>query len=796
MTTIYLICNSHIDPIWQWNWEEGVGAAIATFRSVVKLSSEYDFVFCHNESYLYEYVEKYEPQLFGEIRELVKRGKWKIMGGWYLQPDCNLPSGESIFRHIERGRKYFGEKFGVKNTTAVNLDPFGHSKGLVQILNLCGYDSYLIKRPEPELFPAADDLFWWKGFNGSKVKVYRVERYGTLMGHALEHVKYLRKYFEGKDNFIAMIGLGNHGGGLSRRDLTDIACYDANDVKLRYSCPEDFFSEHIPHVCIEESLNHVFPGGYSSLSALKRKHIELENALAVTEGIAVLAEIKHGKRYEEEKIEEAVSDLLINEFHDVLPGTLIKSGENAVISQLEHGIETLNKVFANAFFRIMMEEKAAEEGTYPIFIYNPTPYERGMCAEAEFTLCPSNDDPADDSIIRVFAEDGKELISQSVKEESNLNWDCRQRVAFDCVLKPYSVNRFYATATKTTAQKKHYSALEVRGRVCARVDCKSGRLNGFSADGEEYLDPSGVALTIYEDNPDPWGMAEDQQSGIGSDKKYFNLSETPRGAFKGMRPVQTVEQGDVYTATESFFDYGGNTARIKCIMYRNQPYTDIEADLHFDDADKAIRLEIPLIRGGKYIGQTMFGTQELPRDGKECVSHRFVAVKGSNGKCFAVFNNCTYGSRFEDNKICITLLRGVGYCVHPLKDREIMPENRYVNRADIGEHRYFFRLAVCNTDELGKLADEFNKKPYVINYFPAGKIKAKREPFVEITNHAITLSSLRKRNGEYILRLFNSAEKRITACVKVGGNSARLTFNPFQIRTFRITESGLAEIEW
>lgn len=127
MKELHLICNAHLDPIWQWEWEEGAAAAISTFRSAADLAEEFDYIFCHNEVTLYKYIEEYAPTLFDRIKELVRKGKWHIMGGWYLQPDCNMPSGESFVRQIKMGQKYFYEKFGVKPTTAINFDSFGHS---------------------------------------------------------------------------------------------------------------------------------------------------------------------------------------------------------------------------------------------------------------------------------------------------------------------------------------------------------------------------------------------------------------------------------------------------------------------------------------------------------------------------------------------------------------------------------------------------------------------------------------------------------------------------------------------
>ena len=149
MKKVHLICNAHIDPIWQWDWQEGASAVLSTFQSAVNLAEKHDYIFCHNEVTVYKYVEEYAPELFSKIQKLVKKGKWHIMGGWYLQPDCNMPSGESFVRQILEAKRYFLEKFGVYPTTAINFDPFGHTVGLVQIMKKCGHSPQIA---EPVLF--------------------------------------------------------------------------------------------------------------------------------------------------------------------------------------------------------------------------------------------------------------------------------------------------------------------------------------------------------------------------------------------------------------------------------------------------------------------------------------------------------------------------------------------------------------------------------------------------------------------------------------------------------------------
>lgn len=154
MKRVHLICNAHLDPVWLWRWQEGCTEALSTFRTAEAFTEEFpDFVFNHNEAILYEWVKENEPELFARIQQKVKEGKWHIMGGWYLQPDCNMPNGESIIRNISEGHRFFEKEFGVRPTTAINFDSFGHSVGLVQILNQAGYDTYVVCRPAKAQFP-------------------------------------------------------------------------------------------------------------------------------------------------------------------------------------------------------------------------------------------------------------------------------------------------------------------------------------------------------------------------------------------------------------------------------------------------------------------------------------------------------------------------------------------------------------------------------------------------------------------------------------------------------------------
>ncbi len=358
MKKLHLICNSHLDPVWQWDWNEGVAATIATFYQAAKFCDEYDYIFCHGESILYEWIEKYEPELFEKITNLIKAGKWHVMGGWYLQPDCNAPSGESFVRQIKLGQSYFKKKFGVSPKVAINMDSFGHSIGLVQILKKTGYEGYLICRPEKH--DQKEDLreFNWRCKEGSEIKVARAEDetiYCSMFGHALNDVNRKAKHYEDLEVGVALWGVGNHGGVNSKIDLDDLEklIKESKDVEILHSTPEKYFADIHPTKAVEYSLQPKLKGSYSSMSRIKKTFCELENALDRTERITTVA-VQNGLiKYDEEKFTEVEKALSRMEFHDVLSGTCCQDGEKSTLNTARGALSTLYELYNDAFFALI-----------------------------------------------------------------------------------------------------------------------------------------------------------------------------------------------------------------------------------------------------------------------------------------------------------------------------------------------------------------------------------------------------------------------------------------------------------
>ena len=146
--TIYLVANAHIDPVWLWRWQEGCSELRSTCRAAVDfLENDSELTFSRSSAGDLRWIEDLEPALFERMRKLVKRGQWENVGGWWTQPDCNIPCGESFIRQGLYGQPFFRDKLGGAALTGYNVDSFGHNANLPQILKGCGLDRYVFMRP-------------------------------------------------------------------------------------------------------------------------------------------------------------------------------------------------------------------------------------------------------------------------------------------------------------------------------------------------------------------------------------------------------------------------------------------------------------------------------------------------------------------------------------------------------------------------------------------------------------------------------------------------------------------------
>lgn len=812
---LHLVCNAHIDPVWQWEWEEGAAETLSTFRIAADFCEEYDsFVFCHNEALLYKWVEEFDSELFEKIRELVKKGKWHIMGGWHLQPDCNMPSGEMFVRQILSGRQYFKEKFGVEPKVAVNVDPFGHSRGLVQIMKKTGYEGYMFMRPSPEFLTLPANSFKWKGYDGSEVIATRISYgYNSGKGQAADKVSRILRECEDEDFYLCFWGIGNHGGGPSKKDLDDLTKLIEDEKKngngIIHSTPEEYLEElkktELPTV--ERSLNPWAVGCYTSQVRIKQQYRRAENEYILTESICAHAASLGLAAYPEKELYEALYDIMTVQFHDMLPGSSIQPAEEMGLRMLSHAIEILSRIKFKAFTALLGGQKKADPDKIPVFVYNPYPYEISGDCIAEFSLW----DQVRDFVFmspELYDENGSPVKAQCEKENSSVPCEWRKRIVFNTTLKPQAVSRFDC-AFKRIPKKPKKELLEENGKLVyntnglrVAVDEKTGLLSSLVKDGVSYIGEASFKLEVYKDSSDPWMMTEiGWHEKIGEFKalspeevkEYYCVNEP-------IPPVRVIEAGDVRTVIEAAFGYKKSNAVVKYIISDCGDFS-VDIRVNWNEKQELVKLSVaPAFKTDSLIGETAYGREELKRDADENVSQKYIAASGE-GKCFATANSGTYGSSFdgERNELKLTLLRSASYCAHPIDDRTVLPQDRMSPYMEQGERDFSFGFIFGEKEEILKcaprFAQHFNLKPFVVSVYPTGKGEKPASPLTLSGSEAVCITAFKKA-GEgkgYIVRLFNSVESAQTATLGFKSLEKETAFTPFEIKTLRLTDTEISE---
>ena len=584
---------------------------------------------------------------------------------------------------------------------------------------------------------------------------------------------------------FALWGVGNHGGGASRKDLTDIKGFveeqKANGVSIYHSTPEVFFGKVKPEADFDAALQPCFIKCYSSIARLKRKYAELENKLLKTEKICTYADKEGLYQYNLEAFADAQKQMAAIQVHDVLSGTCIIEGEKSSLQKAEYALELLDKEFAKAFMALCADYDKAKPGDYPIFVYNPHPYKEEQIFNGDFFLLDPIISETEGYEFTV-KKDGKEVPFQIVKESSCINMDRSKRLAIKSELNPLSITRFDVEVRKGTRKyldRSTQTGFSNKNGVKAMFETENGALNSYMVGGNEYLNGNAFTPIVFDDNADPWGW-------------HMKKLGTNYRQAKAKTALRVVERGDLLTKIETIYDTGKSDIRVAYTLYKDFDYIDVTVRVNWNDAGKGLKLEIPLKEIGRFIGQTSFGTQEYDFDTEEC-SQRFVGVEtGEN--IVAIFKDGTYGCSIEDGKLYITLLNGSVYCAHPIGELPIIDETRFNQYIDVGRHEFAFRLEVCKEEELERKATAFTQKAYALNFYPHGNGEKKEESVITLSNKNISLSALRKVSVDtYMVRLVNNFNKKTECICEVFNKSVKLSFGQYEVKTLLYKDGDLLE---
>lgn len=325
--TLMFVAHAHIDMNWMWGYQETVSLTVDTMRTMLTLMDEYpSFTFAQSQASVYHILEEYAPDLLKQVKQRVKEGRWEVTASTWVENDKNLSGGESLTRHLLYTKKYLSKLLDIREETLdfdFEPDTFGHSANLPEILNRGGVRKYYHCRGFEE-----ENIYRWIGKSGAEVLTYREPGWyngGIHTGISKAVPKFCKKY--GITKKLYVYGVGDHGGGPSRRDIEliqDMSTWPLLPTMVfgTFRAYYDYLEEHKEQFpVVEQELNYIFTGCYTSQSRIKMANRIGEARLIESEILESMAKLVVPDYKRARNPEEAWRKILFNQFHDILPGS-------------------------------------------------------------------------------------------------------------------------------------------------------------------------------------------------------------------------------------------------------------------------------------------------------------------------------------------------------------------------------------------------------------------------------------------------------------------------------------------
>lgn len=342
------VAHAHIDMNWLWGFNETVSITVDTFRTMLKLMEEYpEFVFSQSQASVYRIIEQYAPDLLPQIKARIHEGRWEVTASSWVENDKNMPSGESMARHLLYTRRYLSDLFDIPaHSVKLDFEPdtFGHTAVLPEILQNGGIQYYYHCRGYDKEF-----IYNWKAPSGASVLVYREPNWynQTITPDLFLHVPSFCSRYHIQD-YLKVYGVGDHGGGPTRRDLNRLIEMNAWPLfpTIHFGTLQSYFDRLAPHKnqfpVVDGELNYVFTGCYTSQSRIKRGNMLSEIRLNEAETLDVMASALSPTFQPAQNFQNAWEKVLFNQFHDILPGSGITETREYAMGTYQEALAAAN----------------------------------------------------------------------------------------------------------------------------------------------------------------------------------------------------------------------------------------------------------------------------------------------------------------------------------------------------------------------------------------------------------------------------------------------------------------------
>ncbi|MBX5068221.1 alpha-mannosidase [Rhizobium lentis] len=636
---LVLTGHAHIDLAWLWPYRETRRKMRRTFNTALSLMERSeDFRFNQSTAHYYAQMEEDDPELLERIKKKVAEGKWETVGGMWVEPDTNMPTGESLVRQVLYGQRYFEKTFGTRHTVCWLPDCFGFSGALPQILKQGGIDSFFtIKVNWSETNHIPSDFFWWKGLDGSRVLTHTFDNPMQGYNGFVQPDCYLPtwKNFRGKTQHHASllaVGYGDGGGGVTPEMVErEVQLRDFPAIpQARWGTVKGFYEQ--AHQTAREKKLPVWDGEIylelhratlTSQSGVKRKHRHAERALITAETLASLAHMLGADK--PRSLEADWRVVLKNEFHDILPGSSIREVYQDAEQELGGVIDHAKAEQAKAL-QALSTNLPKGGVSDALIVVNPSLAARPVSARLA---------------------DGTALSAAEIVAPLSIAVFDRRTLQPAGGLKASS-DRF---------ENDHLSVVIGKdGAVASLIHKASGR---------EAVDGSANQLWVYPaDKPRNWDAWD-------VDADY---------AEKGVRleapeSISLVENGPHRAAIRVVHRYRNSSVTQIYVLTANARRLDIETTIDWHDRRTLLRTLNPVgVQARKATFECAFGVVERATHTNtsweqamfEAAAHRFVDLS-EPGFGVALLNNAKYGHSARGNVIGMSLVRGPIY-PDPLAD--------------------------------------------------------------------------------------------------------------------------------
>ncbi len=808
-TIFHLLPNAHLDPVWLWDWREGFSEGLTTCTTILDLMDEHpELTFIRGESAIYRHIQQTAPKTFDRILRMIEEGRWDPVGGTFIQPDSNLSSTETLCRQFEIGLAWFEKELGVRPRISWQADSFGHTAGWPGILRSFGMEGFMFTRPQRGQFPMEEPAFWWGSGRDNRLLCYRQHFHAYCCErtnlHAVLDITLAGARKQALRNVGVLMGLGNHGGGPSRRHLADAISWGKAhpEVELRYSTLHRLFDAvraeietgvKIPAVSGE--LGYCLRGCYSSVQKFKSQFRTAEASLSAAETSQSI--IRNAIPSGLAALDEAWESVLFNSFHDILPGSSIERAMEdqmawtgvAVHHARRAQFAALNALAAKVDTRVPKASGPDRPCDVPLLVWNPLPraFKGHVELEASLDYRPlwayQNKPEQLPLPFHVRDEKGRLLPFQSIRTEhtsmQDLPWRMRAVTALEIPAFGWRVVRMGIAYDKLPAQKITNPCKSLSGgqpwisNGKWSVGVKRGAL-AIQRGGRNFLlSNKNLRLLVVED---PWGS----WGGMNEEPEGFRL-ERVREEWK-LAASHVLESGPERARLWTRWSGANSWVDLTFSLCRGADGVDVDGRLLWNE--RSARLQLVLPSTGPARCDVPGGVVTRSTLGQVPVARWFTRSNGG-GSVVGVATDVLSDVDFFEKESRLTLARASRYANDV---PTAAAEKPWQPAVDCGELK--FRLNLFASAAAGDAAaDALLFPPVTLPVTPApGELPAKGS-FGSLKPANVRLLSAQWADGKLRVRVQNRGSHPCEAKFQTGNKTHSLgRIGPQQIVTRPIPE--------